>query len=229
MSNLFPYTFQATGNKFLFSNDAGDFFLSSEQFLDRLVKGRLTNTDNHYLLRKGFAFNEEHDFYYNSYLSKIKQKKYIREKLSYIIVIPTLRCDLACDYCQVSRASLGAKGFDWTDEITQAFKTFLSAHSDTKIKIEFQGGEPSLRMDIIEEVVAHCDKEGLNADFIICTNLNTLPEALRKLLDRSDFFVSTSIDGPAELHTNNRTKNEHTTSSVLENYGKIQRECGADK
>ncbi len=229
MAELFPYTFSLIGKKILLSNDAGDFFLSSENFLERLINKNCTKKDNEFLLRKGFAYNEANDFYYNSHLLRLKQKKQVAGKISYVIAIPTLRCDLACDYCQVSRASINAKGFDWTDEIIFAFKKFISGSSDRKLKIEFQGGEPSLRMDIIEDVVEHCDKEGIDAEFIICTNLSTLSESLRKLLERKDFFVSTSIDGPAKLHTDNRTKDEFITASVLKNYQEIQSTYGSGK
>jgi wyosine [tRNA(Phe)-imidazoG37] synthetase (radical SAM superfamily) len=37
-------------------------------------------------------------------------------------VIPTLRCNLACSYCQVARAPEGAPGFDWSDEMVERYE-----------------------------------------------------------------------------------------------------------
>ncbi|WP_341485624.1 hypothetical protein [Thioclava sp. GXIMD4215] len=38
-----------------------------------------------------------------------------RSEMNYFILVPTLRCNLRCDYCQVSRVSENARGFDWDD------------------------------------------------------------------------------------------------------------------
>ncbi len=87
MNELFPYTFSPIGKKILLSNEAGDFFLSSENFLERLINKNCTKEDNDFLLRKGFAYNEPNDFYYNSHLHRLKQKKHVRGKISYVIAI----------------------------------------------------------------------------------------------------------------------------------------------
>lgn len=203
--------------------------MASPGFLDRLMNGNLAGPDVDFLLRKGFAFLETHDLYYNSHLNRIKQRKSLPDKISYIIAIPTLRCDLSCDYCQVSRANVGAMGFDWTPEITQAFKEFISFSSSEKLKIEFQGGEPTLRIDIIEDIIKYCDAEKINAEFVICTNLNNLATPLKNLLERENVFISTSIDGPEHIHTENRTKDNSVTTSVIENYNVVQNAYGKSK
>ncbi len=87
MNELFPYTFSPIGKKILLSNEAGDFFLLSENFLERLINKNCTKEDNDFLLRKGFAYNEPNDFYYNSHLHRLKQKKHVRGKISYVIAI----------------------------------------------------------------------------------------------------------------------------------------------
>lgn len=212
----------------LFTNIAGDFFLSNELLLKRLVEETPNENDVEFLLRKGFAFESKNDFYYNSFLSKITQKKKINKSLSYIIAVPTLRCDLACSYCQVSRAALTAKGFDWSENITNHFKDLLSG-LEGRVKIEFQGGEPTLRLDVIEEIIDYCDVTEITAEFVICTNLNNLPARLMNLLERDDVYISTSIDGPPKVHTLNRTNDEDITENSLENYQKVSQMFGASK
>src|SRR3546814_10355610 len=36
--------------------------------------------------------------------------------LDYLILVPTLRCNLSCSYCQVSRVNADRSGFDWRSE-----------------------------------------------------------------------------------------------------------------
>ncbi|MDT9694272.1 4Fe-4S cluster-binding domain-containing protein, partial [Streptomyces sp. P9(2023)] len=81
---------------------------------------------------------------------------------------------LTCGYCQVSRVSETAKGFDWNEETLEAVLQFLNQLSTTSIKIEFQGGEPLLRLDILEKVRAFCRQRFESAQFVVCTNLQNL-------------------------------------------------------
>lgn len=229
MINLLPYTFDQIENNVLFSNDAGDFFISNEKLLDRILSDELTENDCDYLLRKGFAFNDKDDFYYNSYASRLKIKQSINKNTNYIIAIPTLRCDLACSYCQVSRANENALGYDWTEEILSSFKQYLLKFSNDAIKIEFQGGEPSLRLDLIRDIVNFCDENRINASYVLCTNLNRVSSDLINLLENPLFFISTSIDGSSEIHTENRTGDFEITSNVNRNYRQIVQQYGADK
>lgn len=229
MVNLFPISFRPLDQRILFTNEAGDFFISSNDFLERIVTKRITKEDQDFLLRKGFAYLEEDDFFYNSHLNRIYKLKQLDGRTHYIIVVPTLRCDLACSYCQVSRAALDASGYDWSDKIIQAFKDYLVQYSGDVIKIEFQGGEPSLRLDIIQDIVDCCDQHNIKSTFVICTNLNTISPSLEKLLKREDFFISTSIDGPNKTHTNNRTRDINITQSVNANYRLIRQRYGDNK
>ncbi|MDH5231541.1 MAG: His-Xaa-Ser system radical SAM maturase HxsB [Gammaproteobacteria bacterium] len=147
----------------------------------------------------------------------------------YFILIPTLRCDISCDYCQVSRANINSTDHDWTQATTQHTKNLLLEHSSKKIKIEFQGGEPTLRIDIIEDIIAFCDQCAIEAEFIICTNLHTINTRLLKMIERDDCFLSTSIDGDHAVHTHNRTKSYQLTNDVINNYKYIKRKFGNNK
>ncbi|MGH1379170.1 MAG: His-Xaa-Ser system radical SAM maturase HxsB [Alphaproteobacteria bacterium] len=229
MNSLFPYRYHILKHKVLITNDAGDFFLSSKNFLKKLINKDLSPNDMAFLERTGFSFKHENDFFYNSFIHRLRLKKQTKKDTSYIIIIPTLRCDLSCDYCQVSRANLDAKGFDWSPEILDAFKKFLLQYNGQNVKIEFQGGEPSLRMDVIEAIIDHCDQNNIKAQFVICTNLSSLSDSLKNLLKRPDFFVSTSIDGEENTHTQNRTKDKNITAAMMDHYKEIKEEYGNEK
>src|SRR3546814_17638525 len=40
--------------------------------------------------------------------------------LDYLILVPTLRCNLSCSYCPVSRVNAGRSGFDWHEDTLAA-------------------------------------------------------------------------------------------------------------
>lgn len=136
-------------------------------------------------------------------------------ELDYLILVPTLRCNLACTYCQVSRAAVGATNYDWSDETLAAVIKLVSGLSASAVKIEFQGGEPSLRPDLIAKVINSVPAE-VDAQFVVCTNLQEISEAILTVFDRDDVSISTSLDGPLEIHARQRGK-ETATKRFVEN------------
>jgi His-Xaa-Ser system radical SAM maturase HxsB len=230
MINFFPHRFQEINKAILITNDAGDFFYTDADFLKKIIYKELSDQDYTYLFKRGFVYRTINDFYFNSFSERLKKRKKIGNKLKYLIVIPTLRCDLSCSYCQVSRANIDALNFDWTEKTLFHFKNFLLKNYDGKsIKIEFQGGEPTIRIDIIDEVINFCDSNDINAEFIICTNLSNITTSLERIIERDDVYISTSIDGNAHVHTKNRTLNSDTTKNVINNYQIIKSEYGQNK
>ena len=47
-------------------------------------------------------YEKENDLYWNNFKYKLVKEK-LPDQLSYFMIIPTLRCNLNCSYCQVSR------------------------------------------------------------------------------------------------------------------------------
>lgn len=127
-------------------------------------------------------------------------------KANYFILIPTLRCNLDCSYCQVSRAAQHAVGYDWSEETVKSTIDFICEKSDTEITVEFQGGEPLLRLDIIKIVEAELRNRGKQPTIVICTNLQNLSRDAWQYLVSSDAMISTSFDGSWEQHNKLRTQ-----------------------
>lgn len=148
--------------------------------------------------------------------------------LDYLILIPTLRCNLSCSYCQVSRVGHHAKGFDWDENTLRGVERLIDSLETDHIKIEFQGGEPTLRLDIIERIIAHCERFA-SKSFVICTNLSELTPGLLALLDRDDVYVSTSLDGDNKRHQRQRTGTKQATEQFLRNLHTVIGEFGPDK
>lgn len=197
-------------------NDAGRFFRCSEDFAVRLADGGLSIRERA-LLRSGCHVVENGDALGRAaHLRGVASRLTLAGPLDYLILVPTLRCNLSCSYCQVSRVAEGRAGFDWTEETLAQVLSLLDRLETPRVKIEFQGGEPTLRPDAIERVIDRC-RRFERAEFVICTNLQRLDPRIMAILDRPDVFVSTSVDGDAGTHARNRTGDTATTDAFLAN------------
>lgn len=203
-------------NRILFAHEAGGYFLSGERFLERLANNRLSPDDMVFLSSRGFLL-EEDGLAEISFLNQLAGRLAPAGKLDYVLLVPTLRCDLACSYCQVSRASLSASGYDWSEETLEKTLAFLDREGGETIQVEFQGGEPSLRLDLLEKVASFCRQRFKSVKFILCTNLSSLDGRLKAFLASPDVFVSTSLDGPSELHQAQRTGSTEATQRFQQN------------
>lgn len=141
--NVWPLKFRERPNgEFLFTDDTGGFFTGSRDFLERYTGDALSVVDRHFLRENGHTFEHEGDPDWMSFAYRWARRQSKQQDLSYLILVPTLRCNLTCDYCQVSRAPESAQGFDWNNGTLKAVLGFIDAMMGPEIKIEFQGGEP---------------------------------------------------------------------------------------
>lgn len=220
-----PLRFRPSAAGFLFANDAGQFFRSDRAFLERYALDRLDSDDWEFLRARGHAVESEESLGYAAHLHGCARRLASPGPLDYLILVPTLRCNLACSYCQVSRADLGSHGYDWSAETLDAVLALIDRIETKAIKIEFQGGEPTLRPDLIEAVIGRCERFS-DKEFVVCTNLSQLNSEILAIFDRDEVLISTSLDGGALTHRANRTGSEQETARffinldfVLDRYG----------
>ncbi|WP_262692469.1 His-Xaa-Ser system radical SAM maturase HxsB [Kordiimonas aestuarii] len=217
---MIPLRFKDTSRgdrDLIFVDDGGQSFLASQSFLNRYVFQNLNENDVDFLRAEGFAgcSNTGQPSVANAY--RFAQRHHLPNTIDYFILVPTLRCNLACSYCQVSRVAENARGFDWTDQIADdAIKLICTTGAPT-VKLEFQGGEPTLRLDLIKRVIDSVEKTGRNVEAVICTNLGELSSDLRTLLGRGNVYISTSFDGSEKKHTVQRTGSAEATARTLKN------------
>ena len=229
-TNYTPFRYRELADGTLITNETGQFHLYKKDIVERFFAGDLTNTEKEALSDQSILINNEEEWRYLSLLKQVRNTtKTTYEKLSYLIVIPTLRCDLSCSYCQVSRADINAKGYDWDEETLALFEPFLAQKGSDGMKIEFQGGEPSLRPDLIMKVINIAEKYFTGVEFVICTNLTKISYEFKAILDLPNVMVSTSIDGPLTTMTENRTASDSISDAVLNNVKRIIHEYGHTK
>lgn len=192
--------------------------LSDQYFVSNML-GEWTLLDSYEHLSQCIANEESQLFpsaslseesYYKSCVSKLSRR--YREGLqnpSLVMVVPTLRCDHSCAYCQVSRAHLDSECHDLKLTPTEVAKWFIDTASKSA-KLEFQGGEPLLRQSYIRDTVDALDtlSGGRRNDVVIATALGPDLEEnfLHWCVDRNVQF-SVSFDGVPELHAKYRRSN----------------------
>ena len=213
----------------IFTSDAGDFFRAPPEFLERHSAGRPSEADEAFLTDMGLAFKDEGDLAFTGFAARWARRLHVPAAVSYVILVPTLRCDLDCSYCQVSRVAKEASGFDWSEETLAAVLRWLDGLQTESLKVEFQGGEPLLRLDLLARVREFCRARFQNTQFVVCTNLQNVDAEAWAFLSAEDTFISTSFDGTVEAHTRQRTKSGAGTATLMSNIWEAIARFGPDK
>lgn len=200
----------------LFVNDSGRFFQGSDAFLERLLNGKPLEGDRASLRADGHLIEDTDVLGWAAHMRAVARKIAPVAPLDYLILVPTLRCNLDCSYCQVSRVNIDQAGFDWSADTLAAVLATIDGLTCERLKIEFQGGEPTLRPDLLRAVMARAERFDA-CQFVICTNLQYIDEELLEIFDREDVFISTSLDGDKITHEGNRTKDGASTDAFFRN------------
>ncbi|MFZ5746919.1 MAG: His-Xaa-Ser system radical SAM maturase HxsB [Pseudomonadota bacterium] len=209
-------------------NGTGGFFAASSPFVARLRDGALSDADHAFLRTEGHASADGDRLGEVAHLYNLAERLTRAGPLDYLILVPTLRCNLSCSYCQVSRAPVGAQGFDWSETTLAAVLAMIDGLPTQRIKIEFQGGEPTLRPDLIQAVIDRCERFE-ERQFVICTNLQEIGDPVWALFDQPDLYISTSLDGDALTHARNRTETPQATDRFFVNLRAVIARYGPEK
>lgn len=227
---LTPFRFREVAGKLLITNEVGDYGMFASDVIARFYSGQLSANEIGRFRELSILVEPEARWKLASLMRRIdKAIPAAHQSISYLIVVPTLRCDLSCSYCQVSRAPLGAEGFDWTERQLRDFEAFLDRIDGDHLKLEFQGGEPSLRPDLLQRIMDNCSARFTSTEFVICSNLARITPEFEQIIARDDTVVSTSIDGPLAVMTQNRTASDEVSRRVFENFDYIVSRYGPQK
>ena len=196
----------------LLTNSAGEHaFISKSEYENLLKDPNFCSSETINLLKSRFflvaeANEKEFDFMYDvKYRTK---HSYLENESLLLMVVPTISCNCSCVYCQVNSRKNDANENDMSLKTVLAFCDFVFALPHKNIKIEFQGGEPSLRLDTIELIarrITHLNRRYHKCiEYVICTNLLNLTTHELKILKKYNIAISTSLDGCREVHNKNR-------------------------
>jgi uncharacterized protein len=125
-----------------------------------------------------------------------------------LTVAPTLSCNFGCDYCfQGQDKPSETMGKQVQDAILALVEK--QAPELKHVHIAWYGGEPLLRMGVIEELsdrlIEFCDRTGLKYDAMIVTNgFRLTAEVAKSLASRRVKTVQVTLDGNEEYHDGRR-------------------------
>lgn len=203
---------QIATDAFLITNDVGDYVILHESEIAELIKPEIEDENLKKKLMSKWLYCDDYNL---PQVTEILATRY-RTKKSFLfdftalhMVIPTLYCNSHCIYCQVSSIEYGDKHKYMMDFKTAKKAVDLIFDSPSQyLKIEFQGGEPTLNFDIVRFIIRYAELKNAvkkrNLEFVICTNLLHVTRDQLEYLHKHNVHLSTSLDGPQDLHDFNR-------------------------
>jgi len=200
--------------KYVLTNDLGDYILVSESDFRDLTEGKLTNENRHYERLKAMGIVEPEEFGDMANTLRLRNRNLFLFRGTVLhIVVTTLRCNLKCSYCQASARKCGERDFDMSEDTAKKVVDTAFQSPSYNINFEFQGGEPLLNWPVIEFIIGYAGKKALaqdkNVSFSLVSNLVGITDEQLQFLVDNEVGLTTSIDGPAELHDLHRGRGSH--------------------
>lgn len=210
--NLLPFRFvRLSDDSHIVVNMAGQFLQISDRDLKDFVDYRLDPCSQSYKELRSHHFLSDASTSVGKSLLGVKLKTRLNRLKAFTslhMFVVSLRCEHSCPYCQVSRQSDDRQAYDMTPEIASRSLELAFRSPSKAIKIEFQGGEPLLNFDLIQHVVLEAKSKRSDKDvtFVIATNLALVDHDMLSFCREHDISISTSLDGPRDLHNGNRPR-----------------------
>jgi His-Xaa-Ser system radical SAM maturase HxsB len=207
----YPFRFHRLGpNDVVAVSESGDYAFLDQEQLELLVRapGNLPLSTRAELQSKFFLGEKNARGMAQLLTSRVAAKRAtVLGGPSLHILVVTLECAHSCSYCQVSR-SLEADGFAMSIEHLNAACDCLFQSPAVRLTVEFQGGDPLLRFGLvrhaIERIATRNQIEKRAIRFVVASTLHQLTDDICSFLRQHSVFLSTSLDGPADLHNKNR-------------------------
>lgn len=212
---MLPWRFTALNDrdKFVATNMAGEYVVLDRQTVHDFGNKSLEPSSPAYneLKAKHFLIDSDTNVAVDLLALKVRTKLAPLANFTGLhIFVVTLRCEHSCPYCQVSRANNDRRDFDMSEDTALAALDLVFRSPSPAIKIEFQGGESLLNLPLIRFIVLEAKRRNevaqRNLAFVVATNLAVLDNEALAFLNQHDILVSTSLDGPADLHNANRPR-----------------------
>ncbi len=235
---LLPFRFERfNDNEYLLTNEVGEYIFMPSSDFDKFVNYELDVNSDLYLNAesKQIATRDNISDVVKMLATKFRTKKSIlRDFTSLHMVVPTLRCNSSCIYCQVARKDMDATSVDMSKQTAKNTVKLIFQSPSPIIKIEFQGGDPSTYFEMVKFIIEEAELQNIlkkrQLEFVICTNISLLDEDMVAYLKKHKCYISTSLDGPKDLHNTNRPLQNTTKTHEIfeENLNMIRRVYGTD-
>lgn len=148
---------------------------------------------------------------FSSLHSEFDSVKYqIENNLEQITLELTEKCNLRCKYCIYSEGNESHRNFSFEDmtwETAKAAIDYAIKHAGEKLAVTFYGGEPLIQFNLLRQCVEYVKniKKDKKISHSMTTNLVLMTKEIAEYLASVDrFSVVCSLDGPKEIHDENR-------------------------
>lgn len=234
---ILPHRFERQHEEVFVTNEVGEYIYLPNEDYNKFVKHELCTENYSYnsLKSKHILSDNNTESVLEMLSTKYRTKKHFLSQFTSLhMVVVTLRCNSNCSYCQVSKKDIEDLNYDMDKETAKNVVEKIFESPSPNIKIEFQGGEPLLSFDIIKYIIEKAEWKNIfkkkNLEFVICTNLTLIDEKKLKWLKGHKVYISTSIDGPKELHDKNRPlhNSENSYDDVVEKINLTRKHLGND-
>jgi uncharacterized protein len=202
-----------SGDEVFVTNDAGEFLFVGRDAFAAFAEHRLPRTAPEYRALKARHLLADGDSSVAIELlaTKVRTKRdFLRGFTRLHLFVVTLRCDHSCPYCQVSRVTQDRTRFDMSRETAAGALDLMFRSPAPALKMEFQGGEPLLNFELIRWLVIQAEErnqvEQRDLQFVIASNLSLLTDEILEFCREHGVHLSTSLDGPRDLHDANRPR-----------------------
>lgn len=183
-------------------------------------------------LEQRLFISSTEDFETKAQLTSAAFSKNINKDLNsprLIMIVPTLRCDHHCSYCQVSRVNIKRSGFDLDIKKIPELINFITRIEKPPYKIEFQGGEALIAFDFIKQFYTQFNSlvDETLFECVITTSLSMLNQEILNWCKNRKVSFSTSIDAGRIAHNKHRKlDSKNSFELVTENIKWINSELG---
>jgi len=224
------YRVKKIRDKYLVSTDQGSWAVLEKKEYDQLMNNKLDDSLFKTLEEKGVIVTKNNlNLIINDYK---KRYRYLSNGTSLHIMIPTLRCNHKCIYCHSAAEKEDCKNFDMDKKTAKKTLEFIFQTPAKGITIEFQGGDALLNIEIFKYVVKEAKEMNKifnkKIRFALVTNLTLMTDELLKWIIKEKVDISTSLDGPKNVHDRNRLfeGGKPTYDTVVKWIEKIKKDYG---
>lgn len=237
---LLPFRFTKLDDaRYVATNIAGEYIILDHPTLQAFINHILPATSPDYITLRARHFLSDPASQMGPDLLSIKirtRHENLANWTSLHIFVLTLRCEHSCPYCQVSRQSEDKETFDMSQEHAKLGIALALRSPNDDIKIEFQGGEPFLNFEIMKFIVETATAWNTQLErpkrlsFVAATNLAVITEEMLDFCAAYQIDISTSLDGPRDLHNKNRPRpGKDSYERTVAGINLVRKRLGRDK
>jgi uncharacterized protein len=226
MTNLKPFVhlFKTLGNKYIFDVNTNailkvddDVCRYLENFIAEMEEPVNSLTDIEVQKAQAWIRNAQQQGFLST--KRAKQVRhyndpYLEGQLSLymgnLILQVTQACNLRCKYCAYSGDYLNRPHgeLSMSEEIAKKAIDLYIDHSSEmpRLAFGFYGGEPFLNFDLIKKLIPYIKQKARGKKYVynITTNGTIMNEEIIQFLTKNDINLMISLDGPKEVHDQNR-------------------------